>query len=625
MRRKKWIPILSFLMTASLLCGMTKPPILDAPVDPQTSIVLCAEGRDETISNYQHWKKLLILDEDETLTSSALEPSTVFMATDGLAYDVSVEWTVTETTASGPGLHIVTGSAVCGPRVQDGRIISLADDFDGTAFWPVYRKGDDPLELTPHQSLTMSNPMIPVNASPSEILELLGITTNRQWGVTPDSYYRAGGDWTWNWDVSQIDTTIPGPYEFTGSPQTPDWISLPDDYQAAFTVFVMPTDRIELIAPIKTYANGNLEFQWLYDSSRITDAALEYQTEDDTWIPCPMEWYSLRKPSFFTPGNLHLRLFLLDRETDYTLRLTYQELLDEQATIRTTEPITLTVPSNIEDLIAEASGTVPDALDIGGDRDGGDSGGTDLPDYEQPTPPPSFQPSRPSSRPSQNEDPEDPSEDDFEDADVVYEVVTDTYTQLSGLRLEQLIGLGPTVLFEKQGVSLEIPSELLSSLSLDPYDLLTVTIQLLSETERGAVIHIDISTEDGPVTELSGAVARLPYGSVEIDTPGIWAIPKPAESQPEAPAPETVPTLPAINPPATTPSAIAPDDSTPDTIIPNTPSEPPAEESPVVKPPAEEPLSEREPLNFNPWFLILPILVILPILRRYLLRNFWRR
>lgn len=87
------------------------------------------------------------------------------------------------------------------------------------------------------------------------------------------------------------------------------------------------------------------------------------------------------------------------------------------------------------------------------------------------------------------------------------ETVTDTYTAITGLRLMQLTELDTTVLFEKQGVSVEIPSGLLQELNLGDMVLLEITITRPQDN----AVEISLSAAGTPVTDLTGTVVRLPW------------------------------------------------------------------------------------------------------------------
>lgn len=95
--------------------------------------------------------------------------------------------------------------------------------------------------------------------------------------------------------------------------------------------------------------------------------------------------------------------------------------------------------------------------------------------------------------------------------ETVWEEVTSTTTRISGFRLQQMIDAGSTVLFEKMGVSAEIPSTLLSSLALDHQDILEVTI--LRPQERQ--ISLSVTANGTPVEILNGTVIWMPWDSKE--------------------------------------------------------------------------------------------------------------
>jgi hypothetical protein len=140
----------------------------------------------------------------------------------------------------------------------------------------------------------------------------------------------------------------------------------------------------------------------------------------------------------------------------------------------------------------------------GGDNDGGDRTDQSFPAVEQPLPelpdppveesasplpsvqdsaspqektesPDSSEPS--SASPAAGTSPRRGSAPSSEENDGPKEESTETTTTISGRRLNHLLSANPSsILFEKQGISLEIPSDYLAGLHLEDHSLLSVTI-----------------------------------------------------------------------------------------------------------------------------------------------------
>lgn len=215
------------------------------------------------------------------------------------------------------------------------------------------------------------------------------------------------------------------------------------------TVFVLPPDRIELYAPTSLSRNGILKFEWIYSTETVSGVLLQSRDERGQWADCDTGWYSYRNASLFTNGYFQLRLLDIPPGA-YTFRLAYQDSASGEALQKYTEPLTITIPADLAEQI-QADGTVPEELDIGGDRDGGDSEGEDLPDYSQPVPvypeeePAPTQPPTEETEPAANFRPTAaPAAAEATEAPVM-EWVTDSFTDISGIRLAVLTALVHTV------------------------------------------------------------------------------------------------------------------------------------------------------------------------------------
>ncbi len=441
-------------------------------------------------------KEIVLLEQDEELTEDLLLPAGPYLSAEGQPYLLPMQWNVAAEELTAPGLHLVSGI----PVLEEG--MTLAEGFDPTFTWPVFRIGDGAvLELESVDDSSLSDVLIGQGQDPLAALVPKTVVNNGQTaeGWKLDTKIRS--DLYWQWDLSAVDPAVLGKYTVTAQLCHPQWAVLPEGYETTEkTVYVMPTDRIELYGAVRMSGNGALELSWIYDSVNVTEPILERKDETGQWMPCEESWYQVHISGMNVHDSLWLYLTEMPTEEALTLRLRYCDTVDGTDTERITEPITLTVPANIADLIAAADDGKVVVDVIGGDRDGGDSDGDDLPDYEQPSPKPDW--GRPAWRPAgKDEGPEE----------TVTEIVTDTYTALSGLRLKQLVGLGDTVLFEKQGISVEIPSALLDDLNLGDNELLEVTVE--RQKEHGVSVQVVADGED--LQYLGETTVRVPWDAAD--------------------------------------------------------------------------------------------------------------
>ena len=395
--------IFSLLLALGLLCSapahaMT-PPVLDGGHTEEGPFVLCAEYDQPDDAHWPYIKKLFVLEADEELTvpetdtpaANALPAQMAYVCEGGGTRNVDVVWDTTDEALAQPGLHQITGYPVIdeAASLAAGYLIidentSFAEGYDGKVTWPVFRKGGQPLEAVSLQKPLLANRLIPLSGDASG----LSISTSgRFWGAAgTDGFLLTDDSWTWEWDYSQVDASKEGAYTITGTLEPPEWISANDVYKISQdTVYVLPTDRIEIYAAVETrptktsgqVTGGELVIKWLYDSANVTEAALQRMDESGQWVDCDSSWYRYDKPNKFVESltaKLRLLLHKIPTVEEHRLRLRYLDVVDGQIVERFTEPITLTIPENILELLAAADGGVPEDLDIGGDPDEDDFG-----------------------------------------------------------------------------------------------------------------------------------------------------------------------------------------------------------------------------------------------------------
>ncbi len=473
---KRLLIIISLLLSVCVLCG--------AAYAADSESFILTGFKELSDPNWPYWKEVVILEEDETLTADMLPSHMIYDCEDG-GYAIRISWDLNDTVLTDSGLHYVTGT----PILPDDTV--LADGFDGIATWPVFRMGDSvTLTVTPEPP-KITDILISQNGDPAS--EICFNTPNHQYRVGNDGYIDISSDIKWQWDFSEVNTSTLGSYTITGTPVVPEWLSLSNNTSVSYTVYVLPTDRIEIYGDTGLVGN-RLEIYWIYSSTSVTNAILEVKANNNQWVSCDKSWYEFHNS--YSPAKLTLYPLNIPTGVEYTLRLRYTDVINSEEVERFTEPIILTVPANIKELIKNNFSIFMTQLG-NGDRDGGDSNGSELPDYTQPAP-----------QPEENTSPT-PSNGSV--SNPVNEVVTDTYSAISGLRLSHLIDSCDTVLFEKHGISVEIPSELLKALNLGDNELFEITILNPQKT----AVQIEVTANGTPVENLSGTIVYLPWDAAE--------------------------------------------------------------------------------------------------------------
>jgi len=477
--------IFALSMTAPAY-GLTVPGGISGNPESNEPIVLTGVFDKPGDAYYPHIRQLIVLEEDEPL-SDQLPDTMPFSLADGRSKNIPVAWNTTSSEYTLSFLHDVEGYAVSDENT------SLAEGYDGKVTYPVFRKGGEPLEVFPLQSPSLSDPLLPVNSDPTS----LNFITDRKWAAGTDGWLKSDKTWVWEWDFSAVDTAKTGAYPVTGRlAQTPDWITVAEENRvSSFTAYVLPEDSIEIFAATRVDAvlleqdtyGGALIIQWLYNSEQVTEPVLQQMDTNGQWTNCDESWNTYKPAGKYTYAGLSLFLHNIPAETEHTLRLRYLDVIDGETVERFSDPIKLTVPKNIGELLRKSSDGIPEGLVIDGDRDGGDSNGTPLPEQVQPAP-------------SRNKKKKKTEK-------AITEIVTDTYTAISGLRVDSLVKNDATVLFEKQGISAEIPSELLKNLKLKDTEMLEVALLRPSETSLLIAVYADHKL----VENISGTTVFLPW------------------------------------------------------------------------------------------------------------------
>ncbi|MEG2221292.1 MAG: hypothetical protein RRY95_01035 [Oscillospiraceae bacterium] len=319
------------------------------------------------------------------------------------------------------------------------------------------------------------------------------------------------------WEVSAVDVTTPGVYSLNGRPIPPDGFALPDDFvPLSLLVGVVAADCVDLSAVLSNGPEGQVICQWLYSPLDESTVALEVAVEDGAWMDAPPEgcgWLYGSYQNFNSQPKLIIFLPSLELYTDYYFRLRYDGgSLSNNLHIR----------KDSDDYVYTEGGK-------GGDRDGGDLGGNSLPDYIQPAPPPLIpqlpvplpeQPTPPGDLdgnplpdyvPPLPQQPTSPGDwhDKADSSAPATEAVTDTATTLSGTRMLQLTAAGDTVLFEKQGVAVDFPSDFLTHLVSAAHTQIEVSI-----TRPGAdSFGLELAVDGHAILDLPETVVHVPYDS----------------------------------------------------------------------------------------------------------------
>jgi|GEM_PF-1016847 len=492
--------------------------------------------------------------------TAAQLPSTEPCLIDGFrrSYFCPVSWDLSLLDPGKPGRQFISGTL----EPAEGYV--FGEGVSSTVSYPVYFTGgstaDEALtELYSEALPTSYMALLPVNGDPST-LELQQFTAQC---LTEEGSFTC----PLTWDFSAVDVSKPGVYTATAAASLPAGFVPPADgapLTAAVGV-VDPTYPDLSAYHITDY--GNLECDFLYTISDLSPVRVEVSQDDGPWTAddtAVLDAGRLRG-TYFELSGISFLVYLTDLtpQVSYRFRILYEDGKQSNVlTIRLEEKAGLLQPvvavggnrdgsenDSLPDLEQPAPDTGGSAEPSAPSDSSGSSGSqpaVSQPAETQPAETPSTE-TQPAETPSAEtpsaetvpapeseaetaaEPQRAPSEDSAaaqkipaapvritskaasdtaaqsSDASET-EIVTDTYTVLSGLRMRRMVQLGgDTVLFEKQGVSVELSSVFLSSLPLGDEELLKVAIDQPAENS----FRLAITAAGDAITRLSATSVQL--------------------------------------------------------------------------------------------------------------------
>ena len=406
-------------------------------------------------------------------------------------YDCPILWDTAALDVTTAGHKAVSGQLA----PEEG--YALSEAFDGLVTHPVVITAPEmeaqPLRAVEHDGQRFY--LMAAGAAPEE-LELC-TTAAICYGAEEGQFFTCPVQW----ELSAVKAE-PGVYQSTGTPLLPEGFFLPEGFVSlSAEVGVVSPDYVDLSAPsINPDDNSYAFFGWLYQPKDRASMILQYRIRDGEWADCPVDEYGVSRYGTILWNGMGMTLYFSQLEplTPYSFRILYDE----------------NQVSNVLEVCITDTDFTMTVGGKGGDRDGGDHPPEQLPDYQQPSPPPhSGGHHRPHREP-------------------VVETVTEDSTTLSGVRLRQLTAMGETVLFEKHGVSVELSADFLEALQVADRDLLTVSIR----RPEPFLFELQLLVNDRPVPELPGTTVRIPWDAP--DAPELYLLPQEtplagAVSQPE--------------------------------------------------------------------------------------------
>ena len=396
-------------------------------------------------------------------------------------------------------------TSAAGRQVLRGTLIAPEGiSFDG-GLEPVveipllmYDENGEGTEVLMPSEITSSTILIPLNANPDEY-----INTDNQYTLYTQNGDRFYAKAVWE-DI--VPFTECGEYTVTGRLALPCGIKAEqeEDLLLEQKFFVMKEDKIYL--DFVTIENGEIVCTWLKAIDDSDNIEVYYSPDNEDWQVDDLYGFAIDN-AFIIPTAF------LTPDTNYYFRLKYDDEFTDILFVNITAD--------------EISGNI-----IQGDRDGGDTAHQELPAYIEET--------KPSSSASSHLDASAHSGSgsgggkeisviasgtdvlaESKNSDTLFSVgipvetsapseMTDsTTTEISGARIEDMLEVNPNnIVFEKDGISVELAPDFVDRNNIKPDDIVNVAID-----RKGDRFTLNISAKGNEINEIPGTVVKFPISN----------------------------------------------------------------------------------------------------------------
>lgn len=336
--------------------------------------------------------------------------------------------------------------------------------------------------------------------------------------------FRAYGcDSTWentisfavDWDLSEVNTHVPGYYTITG---TPDFAGLGSDFtledgladtSLSLGVSVINPDYVDFSAAREEMFRGTVQAEWSYMIRDLTSVQLQYRNGDSE------EWHTDENAEDVDTDYRQFRFASLYRAEDrcYAYFYLYELEPETSCTVRF-----LYDGDQVSNELTLCSAGLVSVSGAGGDRDGGDTEGSDMPDISQ-------EPSQTPDGSHYSDDSNDlhgggesssgssegegvSSDDSSGDSTGSFrETVTSDTTVISRERLNILMEKYRTLLISKGSAVVELDGQMLKDIPLRDGSELSVTLVPEGDNQ----VTLKVLAGDTALTELGASEIRLAW------------------------------------------------------------------------------------------------------------------
>ncbi|MGN1349834.1 MAG: hypothetical protein ACI4VM_02430, partial [Anaerovoracaceae bacterium] len=246
---------------------------------------------------------------------------------------------------------------------------------------PAKTGGEDPLHLIYIGEAYPENFMFSLLHTAGTPLTAEDLKDFRAYGC--DSTWENTISFAVDWELSEVNTHVPGYYTITG---TPDFTGLGSDFtleeglgdtSLSLGISVVNPDYVDFSAAREELFRGTVQAEWSYMIRDLTSVQLQYRTGDSA------QWHTDEYAEDVDADYRQFRFASLYRAEDHCYAYFYLYGLEPETscTVRF-----LYDGDQVSNELTLCSAGLVSVSGAGGDRDGGDTEGSDMPDISQEPP-----------------------------------------------------------------------------------------------------------------------------------------------------------------------------------------------------------------------------------------------
>lgn len=338
-----------------------------------------------------------------------------------------------------------------------------------------------------------------------------------------------------SWDISSVDSSMPGCYEIYGTFENiPDNVIVPPKFASAVkTIYIADTSKYEIFP--SSITTNYFFITWFYPILDNTSMKIWYARGDDDWQVVNLTDNSLVS---LTSTHISFSRTMFAQNTLYYFQILYNNQMSNIITFYDDGTHCLTdyynynrEPANrdgedINDIKQDA--IIDDPVINKTDDDEKETNNNSNENFSNIYTTDNEESDNQTSNNNDDNNSNNGTDDtnnstanirdetlpnNSEETASLTEILTDSNTTISGARVKILITQNPNwILFEKHGISVNIPTSFFKDLNMANDDLLSVTIDSVDNT----TFELSIKLNDDTITSIPGTKLYFPFADSEI-------------------------------------------------------------------------------------------------------------